>query len=285
MKAFSVLMFSMAVGACAAPALTVQAAEAKPSSAPEYEAAARPVRPGEWPEGHALITGTVSYGAQTPPPIGAELDLSLEDVSRADAPADVISVASVVSTTSPPSRFDVTYDPSVLIANHRYVLRARIVVDGVVLFVSDKAYPVLGAANTTHVDIVMRRATPEENTAPDPSTQLENTYWKLVSLGDEKVVAREGVREAHFVMQSEGLRVHGFAGCNGMIGSYTLKGTRLTFSHMGGTLMACSEGMELEQKFHLMFPRVATWKLEGELLELLDGAGTVLATFEPRHMN
>lgn len=238
------------------------------------------MRPGELPEGHASITGTVSYGAQTPPPIGAELDLALEDVSRAGVPADVISVASIVSSASPPRSFDVTYDPSVIIANHRYVLRARVIVDGAVLFVSDKSYPVLGAANITQVEILMRRATPAENTAPDEPTQLENTLWKLVTLGDEKVAAPEGLRFAHFAMQSKGLRVHGFAGCNEMMGSYTLNGTRLTFSHMGGTLMACSDGMELEQKFHLMFPRVATWKLEGETLQLLDGAGTVLATFQ-----
>ncbi len=276
-------MMGMALGACTAPVLTAQSAELKPSSTPRYEAVTMPARPGELPEGHALITGTVSYGAQAPPPIGAELDLSLEDVSR--TPADVIAVASVVSSTAPPSRFDVTYDSSVLIANHRYVIRARIIVDGTVLFVSDKAYPVLGTANVTRVDILMRRANPEESTTPDQSTQLENTLWKLTTLGDEKVAAPEGVRAAHFVMQSESLRVHGYSGCNSMIGSYTLKGTHLTFSNMGGTLMACSDGMELEQKFHLMFPRVSTWKLEGEFLQLLDGAGTVLATFESPNVN
>ena len=40
----------------------------------------------------------------------------------------------------------------------------------------------------------------------------------------------------------------------------------------------------MEQKFHLLFPRVAGWKIAGETLQLLDGAGAVLATFESRYM-
>ena len=269
MRAFSVLAASMALGACAAPTPAVP-------PEPEYKSVASPAGANMTPDGHALITGTVSYGTQSPPPIGAELDLSLEDVSRADAPADVISVASFTSST-PPYKFDLTYDPSVIIANHRYVVRARILVDGAVVFVSDRSYPVLGTANITHVDMLMRRAA---SAAPDQSTtQLENTFWKLVTLGDENVASPAGARQVHVVMHSEGHRVQGFAGCNGMMGSYTLNGARLTFSQMGGTMMACTNGMELEQKFHRMFPRVATWKIDGESLQLLDGAETVLATF------
>lgn len=159
------------------------------------------------------------------------------------------------------------------------MIRAEVVVDGTVLFVSEKSYPVLGAANVTHVDMMMRRANPA-NAEDDLSTaQLENTYWKLVTLGDEKVSTPTGAREIHFVMQTEGHRVNGFSGCNGMMGNYTVNATWLSFSQMGGTMMACTNGMELEQKFHLMFLRVAAWKIDGETLQLLDSAGTVLATF------
>jgi heat shock protein HslJ len=48
--------------------------------------------------------------------------------------------------------------------------------------------------------------------------------------------------------------------------------------------MACANGMEQEQKFHQLFPRVAAWKIAGETLQLLDGAGAVLATFESRYL-
>ncbi|HEU5135000.1 MAG TPA: META domain-containing protein [Steroidobacteraceae bacterium] len=267
MRAFSVLMLSMALAACTTELLAMQPGTSRP------------------PEGHASISVTVSYGAQTPPPAGAELHLSLEDVSRADAPAHVISATSVSSSLSSPLEFEITYDPSVIIANHRYVVRARVMKDGAELFVSDKAYPVLGAANITHLHVLMRRASAATSPASDQSTaQLENTYWKLMTLGDEKVASPAGAREIHFVMQSEGHRVHGFAGCNGMMGSYTLNATRLAFSQMGGTMMACTNGMELEQKFHQVFPRVAAWKIEGESLQLLDAAGTVLATFESRYL-
>jgi len=278
MRTISLLMLLVALGTCGGPAMRAQAGELRPASKPKYQAVARPMAPGEMPEGHAQITGTVSYGAQMPPPVGAELDLTLEDVSL--SPAHVISVSSASSSTSPPREFDLTYDSSVLKVNHRYVIRARVLVGDEVLFVSEKSYSVLGAANITHVDMLMRRATPAENTAPDRSTQLENNSWRLVTLGEDKVAAPEGVRAAYFVMQSGSHRVSGYSGCNDMTGSYTLKGAQLTFGQVGGTMMACMDGMELEQKFHLMFPRVAAWRIDGETLQLLDGAGTVLATFE-----
>jgi heat shock protein HslJ len=80
------------------------------------------------------------------------------------------------------------------------------------------------------------------------------------------------------------MRVAGFAGCNQMMGSYQLTGAKISFSEIGGTLMACANGMEQEQKFHQLFPRVAGWNIAGETLQLLDGAGAVLATFESRYL-
>jgi len=119
---------------------------------------------------------------------------------------------------------------------------------------------------------------------PQSTAQLENTYWKLMTLDGASMESPEGAREIHFVMHSEGARVAGFAGCNQMMGTYQVTGAKISFSQMGGTLMACAHGMEQEQKFHQLFPRVAGWKIAGETLQLLDGAGAVLATFESRYM-
>jgi len=125
---------------------------------------------------------------------------------------------------------------------------------------------------------------PRGCSGPQSTAQLENTYWKLMTLGGESMEAPEGTREIHIVLHSEGNRVAGFSGCNQMMGSYTLKGAELTFNQMGGTMMACVNGMEQEQKFHQLFPRVVGWKIAGETLQMLDGAGAVLATFESRYL-
>ena len=125
---------------------------------------------------------------------------------------------------------------------------------------------------------------PQGCLGPQSTAQLENTYWKLMTLDGVSMESPEGAREIHFVLHSEGKRVAGFAGCNHMMGMYELAGAKITFSQIGGTLMACVNGMEQEQKFHQLFPRVTGWKIAGETLQLLDGAGAVLATFESRYM-
>jgi META domain/Type III secretion system lipoprotein chaperone (YscW) len=71
---------------------------------------------------------------------------------------------------------------------------------------------------------------------------------------------------------------------NRMMGSYTLDGSKLTLSQMAGTMMACPQGMDLERAFYAALPRVATWRIDGEKLELFDAGGTSVAEFESRYM-
>ncbi|HEU4779152.1 MAG TPA: META domain-containing protein [Steroidobacteraceae bacterium] len=119
---------------------------------------------------------------------------------------------------------------------------------------------------------------------PQSTAVLENTYWKLMTLGGQNVATIDGAREIHFVLHTEGNRVAGFAGCTQLMGSYQVTGVMIKFNHMGGTLMACTHGMEHEQDFLRLFPRVTQWKIEGETLQLLDDTGVVLATSESRYM-
>ena len=113
---------------------------------------------------------------------------------------------------------------------------------------------------------------------------LENTYWKLTRLGDAPVMVGEKQREPHFVLNSETRRVGGSGGCNRLVGSYELKGDRLTFGQMAGTMMACLEGGDTEKAFLAALRQVNTWKIVGQHLEVFDAAGNLLARFEARHM-
>ena len=76
----------------------------------------------------------------------------------------------------------------------------------------------------------------------------------------------------------------GSGGCNRLAGTYTVEGNRLTFSRMAGTMMACPSGMEQERSFHDALGRAATWRIDGERLELSDATGKVIAQFESRYM-
>ncbi len=49
---------------------------------------------------------------------------------------------------------------------------------------------------------------------------------------------------------------------------------------MASTMMACASGMETEQNFLKALGEVKRWKIVGHELELMDGAGKVVAVFE-----
>src|SRR5262245_11617987 len=106
-------------------------------------------------------------------------------------------------------------------------------------------------------------------TPPEPvrsTAQLLNTYWKLTQLGDQVITTPEGAREIHLVLHPENQRVAGFSGCNRMMGGYVLDGDELRFAQMGGTMMACVSGMDIEKQFLAMFSQVARWEISGETL-------------------
>jgi copper homeostasis protein (lipoprotein) len=114
------------------------------------------------------------------------------------------------------------------------------------------------------------------------TASLQNTEWELTDLGDTPIVVANGRRRPDIVLQSEGQRVAGFAGCNRLMGGYETKGDSLVFARMATTRMACADGMDTEAAFVSMLDRVKTWKIHDQHLELYDGEGKLLARFEKR---
>jgi len=115
---------------------------------------------------------------------------------------------------------------------------------------------------------------------PSSTAELENTYWKLMSLYSSLVKTPEGAREIHLVLTRSTRRLSGFSGCNRITGGYQLDAEKIKFSGIAGTMMACTTGMDIERRIHEMLPRVAGWKISGETLQLTDSRGTPIATFE-----
>lgn len=100
-----------------------------------------------------VITGTASYKARVTMPAAAVFEATLEDVSRADAPAVVIASVRMERLDPPPFRFRIPYDPAKIVPGHRYVVRARITLNEVLRFTTDTAYPVLGPDGNKHVKL------------------------------------------------------------------------------------------------------------------------------------
>ena len=230
----------------------------------------------------ASLTGTATYRERIALPTGAVFEATLEDVTRADAPAEVLGRARIDSPGNPPFKFTIPYDPARIDPAHRYTVRAKVTVDEQLMFTTDTQSAVLTQGAPRHADVLLRRA-PRATTETSTAT-LENTYWKLMRLGGEAVAVADGQREPHFILQPEQKRVAGSGGCNRLIGSYTLDGEKLAFGQMASTKMACTEGMDVEQAFHTALGKVASWRIDGETLELFDASGTLVAQFESRYM-
>lgn len=220
------------------------------------------------------ITGTAIYRERMALPLDAIFEASIEEVSRADAPANVIATTTVKSPRTPID-FVLTYDGKAIRPDGRYVVRGRITVNGQVWFASDSDTPLPTGDGARHVQLLLRRAAGEVG-----GVSLETTHWNLRTLHGVAVTPAEPTQEAWLTLDPADHRASGFAGCNQLTGDYTLEADRLTFRRMATTLRMCLHGMDQEEAFLKALPAVARWRVSGTQLALLDKDGVAIATFE-----
>ncbi|WP_404471131.1 META domain-containing protein [Vreelandella venusta] len=114
---------------------------------------------------------------------------------------------------------------------------------------------------------------------------LENTYWKLIAVGDHTAVTTDQAREAHLVLHTEESRLAGSTGCNRLMGQYERDDDRLSFGQLATTRMACSsEAMTQEQHVLDALNETARWQIEGKTLTLIDTENEARARFEAVHL-
>ena len=103
------------------------------------------------PAEETTVTGTVTYLQRIALPPDALMTVQIEDVSLADAPAEVIG-EQVIATDGAqvPIPFEVPYDTGEIEENHNYSLRVRIEDgNGNLLFINDTNVPVISGGNPT----------------------------------------------------------------------------------------------------------------------------------------
>jgi heat shock protein HslJ len=111
---------------------------------------------------------------------------------------------------------------------------------------------------------------------------LAGTDWQLVKLGGAVVKVSGSGREAHMVLDAKTHRVSGAGGCNQLVGGWKVDGDRIEFGQMASTMMACAHGMDAEGEFLKALESANRWRVSGQELELMDGAGLVVAVFEAK---
>jgi putative lipoprotein len=226
------------------------------------------------------IKGTATYRERMALPPGAVLEATLENVSRADAPSELVGRTRIEQPGNPPIRFEIPFDTSRIDPRGRYTVRATITVDGKPFFTTDQHHPVLTGGGGSEVKLLLRRV----GTSTGSDESLENTYWKLTHLEGAPVGRDFQRREPHLIFNSLTRRVTGSGGCNQLTGGYEVSGDRLQLSQVASTMMACLKGMETERAFLQTIERVSGWRISGKQLELLDADGKAIARFDGLHM-
>jgi uncharacterized lipoprotein YbaY/heat shock protein HslJ len=106
----------------------------------------------------ATVAGTATYRERIELPPNAVFEAILEDVSKADSPAVEIGRTRVERPGQPQFRFSIPYDRAQIRNDGMYSVRARVLVDGKLMFTTAQPYPVLsrGAGNTA--TMILQRA-------------------------------------------------------------------------------------------------------------------------------
>jgi putative lipoprotein len=215
--------------------------------------------------GMQRVTGTVFYRERMLLPPGAVVEVSLRDVSRADAPARLVARQIIEEPPAPPIPFVLKYDSAKIDPRMSYAVRAVVRYQGRLLFTSDTHYPVItrGAGNT--VDILVKRVA---GATSKPDASLENTYWKLVSLAGERYQHKSKNREPHLILRSEDNIASGFGGCNAFTGNFEMDGSMLRFGNLAVTLRACPRGMQIETGYLSALGEVNRYVIQGDTMRL-----------------
>jgi putative lipoprotein len=113
---------------------------------------------GETPGQPLAVTGEVLYRERIAMPEGAVVTVRVSDVSRADAPADVIGEQVIETPGNVPVKFSVGYDPAKIQPGHTYAVSARIEVNGQLMWINTTHIPVITNGNpTSDVAVLVQR--------------------------------------------------------------------------------------------------------------------------------
>lgn len=216
------------------------------------------------------LEGQVIYRERMLLPPGAEIEVRLEEMVATDAPATLVASRRYPAQGGPPYPFTLHYDPEQLDPHSDYALRARIEAEGRLMFSNQTPVPADGGE---HLEVLVERVSVASNLAGAVETSLTDTYWKLIEIEGAPAGLGAGDREPFMVLGGLDSRVSGFGGCNQFMGGYAQSQSELIFSRLASTMMACIDGMDLEQRFLGALEQVSRYLIDGEQLMLYGEEG------------
>lgn len=218
------------------------------------------------------LNGSAVFQTQGELPAGSVLTVTLEDVSRADAPAVTLGQVQVAIDGRPaPIPFSLVYPRSAVLPQSIYAARARVTNGDHLLFTTTQRHQV-DALSPSPLELTL-------DPVPVPDVSLTDTYWKILDVDSKPIVVTDTMREPQFVLGSQDGRFAGSGGVNRLMGSYTLDGSTLTFSPLASTMMAGPpDAMQQEQALIAALGRVRGYHIAGDRLTLLGESGEPVLT-------
>ena len=111
------------------------------------------------------VTGTVTYRERIALPPTAVVEVTVADVSRADAPAVVVGRQRIETPGQVPISFRVEYDPAAIDPRRRYAVRATIFNGADSMFTSTETTLVITQGHGMRADLLLRRVPASPATA------------------------------------------------------------------------------------------------------------------------
>ncbi len=248
----------------------------------------------------ATIEGEVFYRERMMLPPGAEVEVQLQDVSRADALATVMETVMFTPEGGPPYPFVIQYNPADIDQRMRYSLRATITHGDQLMFTSTEFIdPFAGET----ISILLQRVPEPVKKSPAAPTEtapvskapiaaaesLEDAgaaVWLLDTLNGEAAPVGAGGKLIELSLNVQDSTVSGFSGCNRYQGGFSNEGssthgTPLKFGPLASTMRACPGEDEVERAYLKVLGNVDAYRIKGSSLALLQGK-EVIATFKLR---
>lgn len=218
------------------------------------------------------LNGSAIFHTQGELPVGSVLTVTLEDVSRGDAPAVTLGHVQVaVDGGHAPIPFSLVYPRSAVLPQGSYAARARVTNGDRLLFTTTQRQQV-DALSPSPLELMLEPV-------PTTDVSLTDTYWKIIEVDHRPIAVTDNMREPHLVLRGQDGRLAGSGGVNRLIGSYTLNGDALAFSPVASTMMAGPpEAMQQEQALIEALGRVRGYRIAGDRLTLLGESGEPVLT-------
>ncbi len=202
------------------------------------------------------VTGTISYRERILLTPAATVNVVLQDISKADAPAMLIAEQNIEDPGQIPVQFELLYNPKVIDERMTYAVRATIYEGDRKRFVTDTAYTVLtnGKGETAELMLVA---------ASGAVKPLFGTTWELNAIRGAAVNATADGRKPDIIFNEVDLTVNGFSGCNSFSGAYTDVDGRPELGNLAMTMMACADDMNTEMRFMQALEESVNYKVIG----------------------